>query len=221
MIYILFAGGPIENIPPVSEIQRIYGSGDVKWIGVDRGVYYLLKENTQPDYAFGDFDSLSKEEKEWVDEYSLSLKVYPEEKDETDLEIALSWVLLRQDVEKVIIFGGTGGRLDHLFMNTQLLLKGLELDIPVILEDRSNRMFMKKPGSYTLTNSEANYISFLPMSKKVKGLTLTGFRYPLKEKEVVQGSSLCISNELRESQGSYSFKEGILMVFESSDHMHS
>ncbi|MFP3490646.1 thiamine diphosphokinase, partial [Staphylococcus sp. SIMBA_130] len=47
--------------------------------------------------------------------------------------------------------------------------------------------------------------------------TLVGYRYPLIERHISWGSSLCISNELVEENGSYSFSSGILLVVRSSD----
>ncbi|WP_096189175.1 thiamine diphosphokinase [Evansella halocellulosilytica] len=216
MIYLIVAGGPVKNIPSLSSIQTSYEKSEVRWIGVDRGVYYLLKEKIDPDFAFGDFDSLSDKERGWIEEKAVHLKVYPEQKDETDLEIAVNWAL-QQKPDKIVIYGGTGGRLDHLFVNAQLLLKGLDKKIPIILEDRWNKMFLKSPGAYTVKSSNARYVSFLPMSDSITGLTLKKFRYPLENAFIKQGSSLCISNELIADEGFYSFEKGLLMVFQTND----
>ena len=50
----------------------------------------------------------------------LNLKFKPE-KDETDMEHALNWAI-EQKPEKIRIFGATGGRIDHMFANIQLLI---------------------------------------------------------------------------------------------------
>ncbi|WP_337444049.1 hypothetical protein [Bacillus coahuilensis] len=55
------------------------------------------------------------------------------------------------------------------------------------------------------------------MTESVKDLTLQGFKYPLENHFLRLGSSLCISNELIESHGSFSFTEGILMMIRSAD----
>ncbi|MFK4998029.1 hypothetical protein ACI2OX_13400 [Bacillus sp. N9] len=60
-------------------------------------------------------------------------------------------------------------------------------------------------------------MSFLPLSSEVWGLSLRGFKYPLMNKYVPFGSSLCISNELLQQTGTFSFEKGILMMVRSAD----
>ncbi len=47
--------------------------------------------------------------------------MFKPEKDETDMELALNWAI-DQKPEMIRIFGATGGRLDHMFANIQLLI---------------------------------------------------------------------------------------------------
>ena len=60
-------------------------------------------------------------------------------------------------------------------------------------------------------------ISFVPFSEKVEGLTLEGFKYPLKDHTLVFEQSLAISNELEAEEGIISFSEGKLLLIESRD----
>jgi thiamine pyrophosphokinase len=46
---------------------------------------------------------------------------------------------------------------------------------------------------------------------------LEGFKYPLKNRHIFFGSTLCISNELIYDFGTYSFTNGILLVIRSCD----
>ena len=61
------------------------------------------------------------------------------------------------------------------------------------------------------------YISFIPISTEVKGITLEGFKYPLTGCQIGLGSTRCISNELITDCGTFSFSEGILMIIRSTD----
>ncbi|WP_416150996.1 thiamine diphosphokinase [Salipaludibacillus sp. HK11] len=214
MTYILMAGGPIQQVPLVDKIIKEYP--DAHWIGVDRGVFILLKHGIEPEHAFGDFDSLTKEERDWIDKTGIKLNVFPCEKDETDMEIALKWTL-KQHPSQVILFGGTGGRLDHLFMNAQLILQGLQQKIPVYIQDRWNKLTIWNPGTYTIETSNYPYVSLIPHSSEVKGLMLEGFRYPLVNASIKQGSSQCVSNEIIANQGTITFSEGRLYVFQTMD----
>ena len=52
---------------------------------------------------------------------------------------------------------------------------------------------------------------------RLKAITLKGFRYPLKQKDIEIGTSLCISNELTEEEGRIEFEDGVLICVESHD----
>ena len=210
-IYIV-AGGPLEEFP-----RNLLQERNVRWIGVDRGVYTLLRNGILPEHGFGDFDSVTPEEREWMETHDLSFSVYPSEKDHTDLELALDWAI-NEEPKAITMFGVTGGRLDHSWMNVQMLIKGVQSNVDLAIEDRLNRLELKEPGTYKVkTNVRFPYMSFLSFTPEVIGLTLLGFRYPLTERKITWGSSLCISNELVEENGSYSFTQGILLVVRSSD----
>jgi thiamine pyrophosphokinase len=214
LTFILLGSGPETSVPELDIMQEKYPAA--AWIGVDRGVYNLLTFGIMPHMAFGDFDSISGEERQWVQSKLENLEIYPKEKDETDMELAINWCL-RQNPSQIILLGATGGRLDHLFMNAHLILKGLKANIPVYLEDRWNKMTLLDPGTYTFNKESFKYYSILPFTEKVKGLTLQGFRYPLENKDIEQGSSLCISNELTAETGKVCFKKGRLYLFQSMD----
>jgi thiamine pyrophosphokinase len=211
----LVAGGPQDLIPDF----RLYDERKVIWVGIDRGVFYLLKAGVKPAAAFGDFDSVSEAEMAEIEGVVTDLKKYKPEKDETDMELALNWAL-EQEPHSITIFGATGGRLDHLMANIQLLVKPLQKDIAVHIEiiDAKNMLYVKKPGTYTVSQmDEYKYISFLPVTPAVSGMTLENFKYPLIDCHIPMGSTLCISNELIRGHGTFSFSEGILLIVRSKD----
>jgi thiamine pyrophosphokinase len=210
MIVHILAGGPSEFVPNL----LAYHHEGVCWVGVDRGVVELLKAGIVPKRAFGDFDSISEKELQWLKERVPHLDVWPSEKDQTDTDIAIDWALA-QKPEKIRLFGATGGRLDHLFGNIQTIMKGSDGAIELI--DRQNIVTIHRKGEHVIEQSDSyTYVSFIPITP-IKELTLEGFKYPLTRKDVPLGSTLCISNELIHSFGTFSFSEGILMMIRSKD----
>ncbi|WP_335870780.1 thiamine diphosphokinase [Bacillus sp. 2205SS5-2] len=213
-IYIV-GGGPQTELPLLSE----WNEKNVLWVGVDKGVYILLKQGIIPERAFGDFDSVSQEEWEEIQQYAKQINQYQPEKDETDMELALNWAV-KQNPDKIRIFGGTGGRLDHFMANIQLLIRTMnkEESIKIELIDRKNRLNVFQPGHYTIEKLDSKrYISFFPVSQEVRGLTLSGFKYELINHHISLGSTLCISNELIQFNGTFSFSDGILLMVRSED----
>ena len=63
-------------------------SNEGKWGGVDRGALILLKHQIIPFFSVGDFDSVSKEERQLLTE-QLQIKPVQAEKADTDLALAV------------------------------------------------------------------------------------------------------------------------------------
>lgn len=211
----VLAGGPQAYIPDLKQ----YEQEDVIWVGVDRGVYLLLKEEISPTIAVGDFDSVTDQEWEFIRNHVKHLKQVQPEKDETDMELALLWAM-EQKPSIIRIFAATGGRLDHFLANIFMLTKDVYLSVDTTIEmiDTNNIISVHKPGIYSIEkDDEKKYISFLPMTSTVKGITLRGFKYPLTDRHIERGSTLCISNELIKRNGTFSFEKGILMMIRSKD----
>lgn len=215
LIINILGGGPVDALP---NLQPFDGKECV-WLGVDRGVFTLISLGISPDYAFGDFDSVSQEEWELIEKKVENLHRYKPEKDETDMELALNWALTKEPTI-IRMFGATGGRLDHFLGNVQMLLKAEQNQLTTHIEiiDCQNILYVKGPGRHQIERlPEKKYISFIPITLDVKGLTLEGFKYSLTNRHISLGSTLCISNELLSSSGTFSITEGILMVVRSSD----
>ncbi|MGG5738505.1 MULTISPECIES: thiamine diphosphokinase [Bacillus cereus group] len=213
MIVHILAGGPVEYCADFSR----YENEEVVWAAVDRGVYRLLKSGITPAVAFGDYDSVTEDELAWMRQQTNELHIVPREKDQTDLEIAISWAL-EQKPKFIRIFGATGGRLDHGLANIQMLLKGLAAEIEMCIVDNKNEITVKKVGKHIIEENENfPYVSFVPVTEIVEGITLRGFKYSLTNKTIEWGSTLCISNELIVEKGNFSFTSGILMMIRSTD----
>lgn len=209
----ILSGGPLDLLP---DLKDVFFS-DVTWIGVDRGTLTLLQAGIKPVRAFGDFDSISDEELKVIHQSGFPLATFEAEKDATDLELALDWAL-SQKPEACYLVGATGGRLDHMLVNIQFLIKALGSSTKVHLLDRQNRVTLLDPGAYNVEKRpEFNYISLIAYTPEVRGLTLEGFKYPLDNHTLTWGSSLCVSNELHVPQGGLRFTQGLLLLIYSRD----
>lgn len=198
---------------PVAKLQVCT---ETFWIGVDRGVSYLLERGIEPMKIFGDFDSIDEKHRSFVETFS-EKEVYQSQKDETDLELALEWAM-KQNPMEIQIYGATGYRLDHELSTLDLMYYHLSSSIKISMLDEQNEMFFLLPGCYTFVNDPRfEYISFLSYLSNIKALTLEGFKYPLEKHLIEKGKSLTISNEFHKDEGTISFDSGILLVIKSTD----
>ncbi|MDL4840018.1 thiamine diphosphokinase [Aquibacillus rhizosphaerae] len=209
----IVAGGPAKQIPNFGCFKDKID----KWIGADRGALTIIKEGITPTLAIGDFDSLNEKELKIVKNHAEEIEIFPIEKNETDLELAIFKAIEQQPTD-LYLFGVTGGRLDHGMASIQLLYRLKEKEINGIIVDENNLMELRFPGTYNVyQDSYYPNISFLPFSNQVIGISLHGFYYKLVNKNIFWGSTLCISNKLLLEKGTFSFREGILLVIKSRD----
>ena len=113
-------------------------------------------------------------------------------------------------------------RKDHSFANIGLLSMLLEKGIKGEILDPHNRIFMmdkEHSGVVKITKNrdKKEYISLIPYTEKVTGITLKGFQYPLQNETLTIGISRGISNELVKEEGLIQTEDGTLIVCISND----
>lgn len=187
-------------------------------IAADSGMNFFYRTGLKPDWIIGDFDSASGEALEYFKgQTDISwIKLNPV-KDDTDTESAIRKAIAL-GAEKITLLGATGTRIDHMLGNIELLGIGLQNHIPIQIVDERNRVRMIDSG-ITLEREKqfGKFVSLIPYTNVVKGLTLTGFKYPLYRYDLKGFCSLGVSNEIIEASATIKFEQGILIVIEAGD----
>ena len=192
-------------------------------IAADKGVASAYELGITVDYVLGDFDSLDSRVLQTVKESITNtqsktvLKEFPPEKDYTDTHLAIL-TAIELGATSVAILGATGTRLDHVLANINLLLVLEEHEVKAKIIDAYNKI-------YVITNTTelekqklyGEYISLIPYTDAVIGVTLEGFKYPLRKATLTKGNSLGISNEIVENKAVIKLDQGVLIVIESRD----
>lgn len=184
-------------------------------IGVDRGLEGLDVLGVKADLAVGDFDSAPQHIKN-IYEKGHIIKLN-REKDYTDTHVAVIEALKRKP-EAVILVGATGGRLDHMLANINLLSICTKEKVQAFMLDTKNKIrIIDRPVSIKKTCQYGAYVSLIPYTDKVTGITLKGFKYKLSDKTLVRNETIGISNEIEREEGFITLESGELMVIESKD----
>ena len=191
-----------------------------KIIAVDAGLAVTDALGLVPDYVVGDFDTADKALMEKYKKMPhIVWEVHKPEKDETDTELARSCAVAL-GCEEIAFLGATGGRLDHLIGNIHALYDCMQRGIMAYLIDGQNKLYLLDEGKTFYRGRQwGKYVSFLPYSEEVHGITLRGFKYPLTEKDIRRGEEvgLCISNEVVDERAELRFADGVLICVESHD----
>ncbi|MCI8389972.1 MAG: thiamine diphosphokinase [Roseburia sp.] len=187
-------------------------------IAADAGVDFFYRNRMRPDVIVGDFDSAHAEARHYFEgSEGIRIERLDPVKDDTDTESALR-LAIRTGAEQITLLGATGSRIDHVLGNIELLGIGLTEGVPVTMLDPCNRIRMVDQGIVIRREEQfGTYVSLLPYTPQVKGLTLRGMKYPLTDHCLKGFCSLGISNEIAEDEGVITFSEGILLVIESKD----
>jgi thiamine pyrophosphokinase len=179
-------------------------------IGVDRGAWWLLSLRIIPDFAIGDFDSVSSEELAILKENSPNVVQYKPEKNETDLELGLA-LAMTLDPGSVTVFGSIGSRFDHSLAGI-LLLERFGQDITVV--DENNEISVIYREKIIRRSTQFPYSSFIALTDAAE-VTLEGFKYPLDHGILERKRTLGISNEILETEAKITVHSGTILCVQS------
>lgn len=207
---VIFAGGELlpEHLTLLDEEDYI--------IGADRGALFLVQHGYTPDIAVGDFDSVSSEALLQIQAGSReTISCDPVHKDLTDSEMALDLAMNKQP-QSILLMGVTGTRLDHTLASIQMMTRALQRQISCSVMDAHN--YITLTGSQTFVEERGyTYVSLLPLTPEVTGITLQGFQYPLENATLKLGQSLGVSNVLEAASGTVTIESGLLLIIQSKD----
>ena len=189
-------------------------------ITADKGLAFCEETGMIPTQIVGDFDTLGEALLPKYEALGVPVRRFQPEKDYTDTEIAVH-LAMELGAERITILGASeGNRLDHLFGNVMTMMAPAKEGIECCMLDAHNRVrILTKPLELRKEDQYGKYISLIPLTTDVYGVTLTGFKYPLWDHRfhVETTGSLGISNELVEDVGKIDFRQGILLMLECMD----
>jgi len=163
----------------------------------------------------GDFDSMSQEDKDSIAAGTRIVTV-PAEKDFTDTQLAVK-TALENGATNIVIIGGLSGRLDHTLSNLAILQNLYENNIRATITDGANRIRYIKSSSDLIARSNFKYLSVISCDEKVKGVSVEGCKYPLKNATLSNKFQYAISNEILKNCALISVKKGGIYIVESAD----
>ena len=206
----IYTGGTVFDEYVIEKPEK----GDLV-IAADAGYLTARRLGVTPDVILGDFDTLGEEN---IPDGVECLRV-PREKDDTDTQLAVRTAIERGAGE-IVIVGGLSGRIDHTLStlaNLEDLWERKENRIYAILTDGKNRVHFIRNSGAILPRSQYRYFSLIAADETVKGITLDGCKYPLKNGRISRRNQWAISNEITGNCALVEIKRGGVWVIESLD----
>ncbi len=196
--------------------------GDVNWyqsqkddfdqvVLVDGGANQAALIGVVPQWVVGDMDSITPQARDYAVGMKAKFVAVPCEKDETDTQLALAMVA-REGAAEVVIWGGTGSRIDHslsnLFSSTLLVKQGIK----VRFESPRETIYVID-GPLKLPGKVGETVSLVSIGGgDAQGVTLWGFKYPLAEATLSCHWQHAISNIITAPDPTIEIKSGIVAV---------
>lgn len=185
-------------------------------IAADKGLEALNKINVMPNYIIGDFDSVNKTTLNQYENKNIEITYLKPEKDFTDTHMAIK-LAIEKRAKHITIIGATGTRMDHTLANIHVLNEALQNNVPTEIINENNRIMLINKKAKLIKNTNYKYVSIIPLTTKITGVTLKGFKYNIENATINLGESIGVSNEQIEQEALIEIKEGIAILIYSKD----
>ncbi len=180
-------------------------------IAVDGGIRHLDSMGVRPHLMIGDFDSIDREVLKKYESLGIDIMRFPQDKDFTDTELALSEA--SKISRSILLIGAFGARMDHTLANIYLLYKARELGVYMDIIDRYHTLFIiEGEEKRDIPGEIGNIVSLIPLLPS-EGITTYGLKYKLKDDIIKFGYARGISNIKTEKEAWIKLKRGALLVF--------
>ena len=177
---------------------------------VDGGANQAYEWNVKADHLIGDFDSIRPEVLAYYQNTSTKIQSFPPEKDATDTQLALQF-LLELGADEMILLGSMGGRPDHSFSNLLTTLPFVRQGVKILHIDTECQIWVTQ-SDLQIEGKPGDIVSVFSLTEQSQGVTLEGFQYPLDQADLYWDHPYAISNVLLGNRGRISLQQGILAV---------
>lgn len=202
---VVFANGELAE---PSAVHSLIQPG-VQLVAADGGYLHMQRLGVQPHLLIGDLDSLPEAEINSLRAAGVELKIFPREKDATDLELALQH-LAAKGVKEIRVVAALGGRLDQTLANLYLLemdeLKGID----VRLDDGREEILIIRSQAI-VKGTAGDTLSLLSLERCARGVTTKGLKYPLDGERLCSSRSRGVSNVMLDTEASIEVRSGALL----------
>ncbi len=179
-------------------------------VAADAGLEHARRIGLPVDVVVGDLDSVSEDV---LEGFAGPVEHHPTDKDRTDLELALDLIRRHGHIDRVIVLGGGGGRLDHLLGNVAVLAAPAHAHLRIEWLTGSERVHVVW-DHVELHGHAGDLVSLVAIGGPALGVTTEGLRWPLRGTRLDPSTSLGISNEMMGAIATVAVKEGRLLTIQ-------
>ena len=203
---IIFANG---EIPDLKKARALLQPDDYI-ICADGGSRHALALNLKPDLVIGDMDSIQKGHWQRLKKSGISIELFPRDKNETDLELAVHRAIDMRP-EQIVIIAALGGRLDQTLGNISLLADTRLSSSNIRLDDGVEEIILCRDQAQ-IQGRSGDIVSLIPWQGIVTGVQTKDLKWPLTDETLYPDKTRGISNEMTGETASVSIRSGSLLI---------
>jgi thiamine pyrophosphokinase len=199
---IIFANG---HLPDLEKARALLHDDDFI-IAADGGTRHALALGLAPKIIIGDMDSLPANFE--ISKFDDDVILYPQDKNETDLELAIQHALTLNP-EQIIVLAALGGRLDQTLANIALLS---DFRPSTLRFDDGVEEVLFCHEYIQVTGASGDIVSLIPWQEEITGVVTTGLKWRLQDENLYPQKTRGISNEMLGDTATIQIKSGLLLV---------
>jgi thiamine pyrophosphokinase len=203
---IIFANGDLPNLNKVRNLLR----ADDFIICADGGTRHAFALGLMPNLVIGDMDSISKVHWQKLEEAGVPIELFPPDKNETDLELAINRAIEFEPGE-IVIVAALGGRLDQTIGNLALLTNVQLAAFDVRLDDGAEEIFFCR-NQVQVQGGSGDIVSLIPWGNPARGVQTQGLKWVLNSETLYPEKTRGISNEMLSETAHIKISSGTLLI---------
>ena len=203
---IIFANGELPDINKVRPLLR----PDDHIICADGGARHALALGLRPNLVIGDMDSINKDQWRELEQAGVAIEMFPRDKNETDLELAILRAV-ELEPKEIVIVAALGGRLDQTLGNIALLTDARLLSFDIRFDDGVEEIFFCRDQAEVHGRSE-DIVSLIPWGAPVQQIHTQGLKWTLNNETLYPEKTRGISNEMMSETARIKVSSGNLLI---------
>jgi len=203
---IIFANGELSD---PNKARHLLHADDFI-ICADGGTRHALALGLIPNVVIGDMDSIQKDQWQELEQAGIAIELYPRDKNETDLELAINYAVA-QKPRQIFIIAALGGRLDQTLANISLLSNLQYAGCDIRLDDGVEEIFFCRDQAQVHGRS-GDTVSLIPWQGPVSNIQTADLKWALRDETLYPDKTRGISNEMLGGTASISIGTGLLLV---------
>ena len=204
MRIIIFANGDLPNL----EKARTLLHPDDFIICADGGTRHALALGLTPNVIIGDMDSLPANFQ--TSTFNGEIVLYPKDKNETDLELAIDHAV-SLNPDQILILAALGGRMDQTLANIALLSNLQLANCNIRLTDSVEEIFFCRDQT-KVEGRSGDIVSLIPWQGEVTGVFTENLRWHLHHETLYPEKTRGISNEMTADVTTIQIRSGLLLI---------